>query len=662
MKPDVTAARAGPPTDECGVLLVAAGPITPSVVQWVLEKFPGQQVSVLPVDSRQPPHIVPADWAVIALTDLGSLEDLRREYLDYLERIPESPIPGQGTLNGLFRRRDGYSLWWTDVGVRRSPTTGIFLQVKAVWMVTRAIEQRRPRAVVIDTRNPREAAILFSAARQAPDVHFAPDSVLPARLPMVDLRRWYQESIRYVREFTRHRLRRFRAMRKHDPRPPQTDRSPTVMLACLYPRHLGGQDGSPGVWYWHDLADQLSAALPTASVRYLMDLEVPDAWPLQFDFQYLLKDAPSLRAAPSIVPLWRGHASRWRWAGAWLHQFRLLRRYYRLEGHLRFRSIFRFRGVDLSPEWIIDLRHSISMAIWWESEVDAATAILRTCGNVRLVLVHQEFEVRGLILLAACRRLGIQTVGVQHGTFSPLHTIYTLPEGQMQGTPIPDFYAVYGDYHKEVVSQYGHYPANRVWVCAGARFDEKANRPPVKAECRRRLGIPVDQFVILVTTQSYPWFRDAVRATLQMAPPGSLVCIKAFDGDPVDYRAMIEKSGRSEARVFTDQFEDLLGAMDVLVSGSSTTVMEATLIGKPTVCLNFSTEPFYYPYVEEGVSIGARGPEDLRRALHHLRSFEPDAKWHERRLWFLDRHLGPAAAGKGAAAFAAKIREVLSEP
>ncbi|MBO0697026.1 MAG: hypothetical protein J2P46_01405 [Zavarzinella sp.] len=640
-----------------GVLFVAAAPPSPATVRWVTDQFPGRAVAYLGVTAGQDPPILPAGWGTLAITDLGTLEELRREYLDYLERIPTTPIRHRATLDRLFRRRDGYSFWWTDVAVRRSPTQGMFLKVKLVWTVTRAVAHVRPAVVVLHAADPRQAAILQEAAGAAPDVRFAPESARPGPLRRESRRFWFRWAIEYMYEFTRHRLRRHRWVRQLPAEPPAVPAQPTVVLSALYPRHVDRRDGAARVWYWDDLAAQLAAQAPPVAVRCLLDLDNPDTGPLRPDFGYLPKETPRLGGVPAL-PLWRGHANLRDWAATWVHQVRMLYRYYRLEADPRFAAVFRFRGVDLSPDWVGELRHALNVSVWWESEVDAAAARLRECGDVRAALVHQEFEVRGMILIAACRRLGIPTVGVQHGNFYPMHTVHTPPAAQVRGAPTPDYFAAYGEYGKEVVSRYGHFPADRVWTCAGSRFDALATRPPDRAECRRRLGLPADAFVVLVTTQSYPWFPDAVRAVLTRAPADSLVCVKTFKADEAVYRKMIDDTGNRRALVFVDRFEDLLGACDVLASASSTTINEATLLAKPTVCLNFSAEPFYYPYIEEGVSLGARTADDVGEALGRLRSFRPDTAWQERRMRFLERHLGPATTGTAAATFARHVREI----
>jgi hypothetical protein len=88
-------------------------------------------------------------------------------------------------------------------------------------------------------------------------------------------------------------------------------------------------------------------------------------------------------------------------------------------------------------------------------------------------------------------------------------------------------------------------------------------------------------------------------------------------------------------------------------------VLEATLLGKPTLCLNLSGEPDRYPYAEEGVSLAARNLDAIRQAVPTLRSFAPTAAWHERRRRFLVRHLGPTVTGGSAAAFARFLQEFI---
>jgi hypothetical protein len=271
----------------------------------------------------------------------------------------------------------------------------------------------------------------------------------------------------------------------------------------------------------------------------------------------------------------------------------------------------------------------------------------------------------GMPVIAAARRLKIPTIGVQHGTIFPMHLIYTTPRGQIEGTPIPDWFAAYGDYGQEIVSHWGAFPAERVAIVGAPRLDSLVKGPRQdRSEVRRRLDLPPAQSVVLLATQVYSWFLPVARTLFEIARdrPEWVICVKPHPNDKSlpEYRRLAEEIGATNVRFYDDRFDDLLAACDVLVSGSSTATLEAILAGRETICVNFSTEPDRYPYVAEGGSLGARNSIELREALDvAVRGSRLDARAAERRE-FLRRHVGPTADGQAAAMLADVVRRVVS--
>jgi UDP-N-acetylglucosamine 2-epimerase len=272
--------------------------------------------------------------------------------------------------------------------------------------------------------------------------------------------------------------------------------------------------------------------------------------------------------------------------------------------------------------------------------------------------------------VAAAQKLGIPTIGVQHGTIFPMHLVYTLPPGQIEGAPTPDYFAAYGDYAKETLSTEGSYPAHRVWVTGSPRFDRLVSDPPDQAAARRRLGLPDDKRVVLVATQFYPWFGRAVRAVFA-AVRGRTDCMVCLKTHPVDlplsvYGRIAEELGLGDVRLFEDRFDELLAACDVLIGASSTTVFEALLLGRRAICVNFSDESDRYAYVADGGALGATTAGEICNALDQVLDRRNEAKLEEGRQRFLKRHAGPSAQGCAAATLAeALLRlfpEVLRQP
>ena len=233
-----------------------------------------------------------------------------------------------------------------------------------------------------------------------------------------------------------------------------------------------------------------------------------------------------------------------------------------------------------------------------------------------------------------------------------MHLIYTLPAGQVTGAPVPDGFAAYGDFARDVVTQVGNFPAERVRVTGGPRLDRWINTPPDQAAAREAMDLPADKTVLLLATQFYPWFLQAGKAAFEAVAgrDDCIVCVKTHPKDvPLSvYEELAARASATNVRFYDDRFDELLAACDVLISGSSTTVFEAIMLGRGTICVNFSDEPDRYPYVASGGSVPARDAAQMRDAIATVLS--PDYVEHRAagRAKFLAHHAGPGATGQAA--------------
>lgn len=642
-------------------LVVALGEINESVTAWIDQSSRENSVKILRVDALDDREAIPASWEVLRVDTIGSTEAIRREYLDFLGTVPDKKIFDGKSLNDLFQRRDGFSLWWTEAGVRRSVTHGVSVLVKYIWLIQRAMDLFRPSQVIIHCTESRVAKVLADSVKSAPNVRMTPGTAVPQSQELWRGWAWLKNAIAWARGFVLHRILRTARIRGKHPLPSTSIQQPVVVMSACFPRLVVTPNQPRKVWYWDALANQIEKLSPTAAFRYLLDFDESDINPIRFEFKGILKDAATIRAIPGAIPQWRGQMGAMSIARILYHHLTMIVRFYRVSKNPSYPSIYEYRGVSLAPELHAHFSFSVVTAIHWEYEVETIADILRNLGDVKVVLVHQEFETRGMMVIAACRRLGIPTIGVQHGIICPLHTLYTPTAKQLAASPAPDYYAVYGQYSKEIVSEYGDFPADRVNICAGSRFDSLINEPTDRLKCREKLGLPTDKFIIVITTQPFSWLQKAIRGLLAIAPPNLLVCIKTYylEGKDHEYQKLIDESPRPDTLLFNDHYSDLLGACDSLMSVCSTTLLEATLVGRPTICLNFTTEPDIYPYVEEGVSISVRSTAELAPALAHLMNSQMNREWQERRRRFLERHLGPAVEGKAAVSFAAWVNGFL---
>jgi UDP-N-acetylglucosamine 2-epimerase len=162
----------------------------------------------------------------------------------------------------------------------------------------------------------------------------------------------------------------------------------------------------------------------------------------------------------------------------------------------------------------------------------------------------------------------------------------------------------------------------------------------------------------------YPWFKAAAQALFEIVRGREdvVVCVKTHPHDTSleDYRRAAAEAKAANVRFYRDRFDELLNACDVLVSGSSTAMLEAILLGRRTICINFSNEPDRYPYVAEGGSLGASSAAELRSAIAAALDPELADEQNAARRRFLSRHVGPTVDGQAARVFTESVRNVIA--
>ena len=626
-------------------------------------------VTWLEADRRAPEHSLPASWVRLVPSELLDNEQLCQDVLSFVRRWPAQPDSRGHSFDDLFRRSDGYSVWWTSVGLERDSGEPLFEALRKLWLFDRAIRRVAARRVVLYCRDP---VLLFAiqsrCRKEGIAISYLADSVGVAAKPWRGQWKWFLAGLAWLVAtvwFMALRALLARCVVRPARDTAAEQRRAVLLLTGLFPAGLLNRQYPVAFYCWQNLYEALAALRPDVRVKHL-PMTTPD---LRHGFRMVtpffntgwrwLSRRGEVAALPEGFVCWKV------WLASVVPQVMALVRYARFERDPRVRQSFEFAGADLAAIYVPKLRRAVARMAGWTRYVAALERAIRGAGNVRGVLVENEFYERGAMVIAAAKRLGIPIIGAQHGTTYPMHLTYRLPPEQVQGAPMPDYFAAYGEFSKEVVSRLGAYPASRVWPIGGWRFDHLARGGIDSAAARHRLGLPSGRRIILVTTQNFAWFGRAVQAVFAAARehPQWLVCVKrhplALFGTPRDsldeYQRLAGSVGLADARFFDEHMEDLLAAADVLVSGSSTTLLEAVVAGKPTVCVNFSDEDDWYPYSQDGGSLPGRTADQVRISLE--RCFEPAAQRElaATRTRFLERHVGMAAEGRAAPAFAEQI-------
>jgi hypothetical protein len=644
------------------ILIVTTEPLPDDMVKWEQNIRAETSVRILCfcAESRTPQ--LPDSWMLLKNSDFLDVDNLRQEFLSFLDDWPKRIFSNGKNFDQLFQLYQGYSTWWVGPGSSRHPDTGPFAKLKVLWIFAKTLEKLLPKKVLIFTKDVDIAALFASKCQRSRlEYGFMPTSAQPGKLTSMTLFPWFFKHILKLVLCPCFLLIRSICFRILAGPSKQTKKGkPAVVLTSNFPQHIKLGKNQTRNWFWTELSDALRKLDPDIRQYHMMySYKVPfDRFRRSCSLYH--SGWQVLRKMKDFAGMEQANSCFWFFIRLIPSQIASLLRYCLLEPKAEFRNSFVFADTNVSQLYIPLLREAVSKIGSWATSVNSISKSLHGIGNVKLVLISQEMYRNGMKYIAAAKKLDIPSVGFQHGTIFPMHLIYTLPPGSVEAAPTCDYFAAYGDYAKEVLSTYGSYPAQKIWSIGSPRFDFLVNNPLSLPQARTYLALNMKKHVVLLATQVYPWFTKVVEVSLETLRNKSdvVLCVKLHPSDKClsKYQAIAKKMGVQNVRFFTNHFEQLLAACDGLISGSSTSVLEAILLGRKTICVNFSDEPDRYPYVEEGVALAAKSEQELTKNLTEMFEINTEESQQKREV-FLQRHLAFTCDGKAALVLAKKVVE-----
>ncbi len=272
----------------------------------------------------------------------------------------------------------------------------------------------------------------------------------------------------------------------------------------------------------------------------------------------------------------------------------------------------------------------------------------------RLIVMINEYGLFERAVVVAAKRAGVPILAIQHGVIHPTHPGYMYDDDEISRTgsveapycPLPDRTAVYGPYHKDLLTEASAYPKESVVVTGQPRYDvlHSAERMYDRSHIVRELGLERDQRLLLWATQTHglPGHeneinRDTVYEAVTHLKDVQLV-IKLHPGE--DQRASLYRGDPRIQPVIAAGDADtyaLLYACDLMLTRHSTTAAEAVVLDKPVILLNLSGEPDPVEFVREGVAAGVYQKEDLLPTIEELLRDDSSLANHRKR--YVEKYL-----------------------
>ncbi len=236
----------------------------------------------------------------------------------------------------------------------------------------------------------------------------------------------------------------------------------------------------------------------------------------------------------------------------------------------------------------------------------------------KILIVMHDVTPQGRTICRAFKLHGLPALVMQHGVSmeDDLAGFLVDPlEAQKQ--------AVWGDIPWEWHIRRGKPPESQV-VTGNPRFDKIATGyDPQKYEVCRKLSLNSEKGIIVVATE---WFGGVsaeeryIRSVLKALKdfPSEQVVVKLHPGYHERYRQLVSTIAREEGvdvTITKDYLWELCAISDLVIITHSTVGLEAMILDKPVLVINFDHEFDECPYVSAGAALEVRKPEDITPAI-----------------------------------------------
>ncbi|ODS40494.1 hypothetical protein BEH94_06720 [Candidatus Altiarchaeales archaeon WOR_SM1_SCG] len=271
-----------------------------------------------------------------------------------------------------------------------------------------------------------------------------------------------------------------------------------------------------------------------------------------------------------------------------------------------------------------------------------------------IIIIGSEYSNLERAICIAAKLKGIPTLAIQHGGIGPYHPGYIYlkedisPEGSVESPycPITDKIVLYGPYDKKNLTEVSSYPENSVIVTGQPRYDilARANEIYNKEKTFEKLNLDKSKKLVVWATNTInfdEYAKKHINAVFDSIEKLSSEVQLVIKKHPASYLPdliydEIAKNFGFKPIIMRTEIDtlELLYASDLLIMEQSTVGLEAMILDKPVITLNFSGEPDYYHYAESGAVLGVYNEKDLiiniEKALYDKKTQERLKKAREK--------------------------------
>jgi len=238
-------------------------------------------------------------------------------------------------------------------------------------------------------------------------------------------------------------------------------------------------------------------------------------------------------------------------------------------------------------------------------------------------------------------KLGIKTVGIQHGNFLKSQADYMMKnirtKNYLIGNPISDSTLVFGEYYKKMLNEFGNYPLDKIHVTGNLTLYnlDKIKNILDKEKLLLKNNLPDKKIVLFALSFRFGIFKDNpdIRI-LKILYDGlkdqedTIVYVRPHPGDKInqDILNQICPSKNFILSTKNSNFEDIF-LSDIVVLYTSTLGLESALFEKTVLYTGESkelTDNMYYDYLEKMIRNDVAQYVPLNNLINSIKSIKKD--------------------------------------
>lgn len=227
----------------------------------------------------------------------------------------------------------------------------------------------------------------------------------------------------------------------------------------------------------------------------------------------------------------------------------------------------------------------------------------------KAVLLIYETAPTSLAVIAACKKIGIKTIGFQHGIIHSHHPFYMhdqfFSNTNHFGFQLPDKLMLFGKIPKDILMSKG-YPESQLVQYGNPMFFEieKLKKIP-RSDLLKKLYLPTNSTFVLFAPPGMYIYKNSKRNLnleifdklfeVQNSNKNFFILVKPHPSDDVnDYHLRIK--GNKNIKILDGDLLESILMSDIVLSSFSTSVIDALCLEKPVVKIKFDEFKIEQPY------------------------------------------------------------------